>query len=412
MLLRIQYLALLGAYLVHQLFPGGVLLGGERASARLLQQLLRILDPAEVEIAKFAQATLLAGIVAGEMVQDHQLFRHSLLDRVIGVEKRLVAGQVEATKFGLHVGHVPHQLSGIGDDLVSVVNPTKRGPQPNNLNHQCGGEQQQQYHRYQNRAAQQSLETALIHIRLVKLRQLRRESPDDTASLWLIRREMWLRRQWKHSGPHSVNAISRDYRSLAKQRRGIGISGNSVRQHGSGLFGRVTFARRQEEVLLDAMLLGVQLVVAATELIKRLVVAVLDDSPLLDHQDLVRTANGGEPMRDDKRGAPVHQIGESFLDQGFRLGVQTRGGFIENQNARVRQDGARDGDPLALPARKLHPTFSDDGVVSQLEFFRELVHAGDDASPEDLLLRCIRLGKGHVLANASVEQKRILQNHA
>src|ERR1039458_10675380 len=77
--------------------------------------------------------------------------------------------------------------------------------------------------------------------------------------------------------------------ALAQQRRRIGVGGRSVRQHRGGLFGCVPFSGGQEEVLLDAMLLGVQLVVAATELIKRLVVAVLDDPSFLDHQ--IRSAS-------------------------------------------------------------------------------------------------------------------------
>src|ERR1035441_7593131 len=48
--------------------------------------------------------------------------------------------------------------------LLLLLNPTKRGSQAEDLNHQGRGEQQQQGHGYQNRAAQQSLETALVHI--------------------------------------------------------------------------------------------------------------------------------------------------------------------------------------------------------------------------------------------------------
>src|ERR1039458_8567779 len=94
--------------------------------------------------------------------------------------------------------------------------------------------------------------------------------------------------------------FARERWSLAQQRRRIGVGGRSVRQHRGGLFGRVTFSGGQEEILFDAMLLGVQLVVAAAELVKRLMVAVLDDPSFLDHQDLVCPANGGEPMGDRK----------------------------------------------------------------------------------------------------------------
>src|SRR5690242_20889067 len=38
------------------------------------------------------------------------------------------------------------------------------------------------------------------------------------------------------------------------------------------------------------------------------------------------------------------------LHQQLRLGVQRRGGFVEDQDRRVLQQRARDGQPLALPA--------------------------------------------------------------
>src|ERR1035438_10125546 len=197
-----------------------------------------------------------------------------------------------------------------------------------------------------------------------------------------MRRASWLI-WWVSTMPSAVTAA-----------RGSSILG--------GLFGRVPFSGGQEEILFDAMLLGVQLVVAATELVKRLMVAVLDDSSFLDHQDLVCPANGGEPMRDDKRSAPLHQIGEPFLYQGFRPGIETRGGLVENQKAGVGLDGARDRDPLALTARQLHSTLADDGVVLQLIFLGKLIHTGNGTSAEELRFRRMGLGKGHDLVNSSI----------
>src|SRR5271157_4356696 len=139
--------------------------------------------------------------------------------------------------------------------------------------------------------------------------------------------------------------------------------------------------------------------------------AALDDAATFYHQNLVGTANSGQAMRDDERGAPLHQVREAFLDHALRLGVEAGGGFVQDENARVGQDSARNRDPLALSAREFDAAFADDGVVLQFVFLGKLIHSGDGAGAKDFLLRRIGLGKSHILANGSVEEKRILQNH-
>ena len=58
---------------------------------------------------------------------------------------------------------------------------------------------------------------------------------------------------------------------------------------------------------------------------------------LLDHKNLVGAANGGEPVRDHERRAPLHQLVQPRLDHRLRLGVERAGRLVENQNARLRQ---------------------------------------------------------------------------
>ena len=53
-------------------------------------------------------------------------------------------------------------------------------------------------------------------------------------------------------------------------------------------------------------------------------------------------------MRHDNGGAPAHQHVQRSLHGSLVLGVQRRGGFVEQEDGRVLQDGAGDGEPLAL----------------------------------------------------------------
>src|SRR5262249_52350821 len=105
-----------------------------------------------------------------------------------------------------------------------------------------------------------------------------------------------------------------------------------------------------------------------------------DDLALLDHQYLIGAANGGKAMRDDEGRASLHEIRKALLNQLLRLGVQAGGGFIEDQYARLRKDGPRNGNPLSLSAGELHAAFANHGVILILEGLGELVDAGDPAS--------------------------------
>src|SRR5271155_192104 len=96
------------------------------------------------------------------------------------------------------------------------------------------------------------------------------------------------------------------------------------------------------------MLLGVEIVVAATGGVERGVRSALNDAPCFDDQNLVRAAYRGQAVGDDESGAPTHQVAQALLDERFGFGVEARSGLVENQDARVGQDGARDGDALAL----------------------------------------------------------------
>ncbi len=114
--------------------------------------------------------------------------------------------------------------------------------------------------------------------------------------------------------------------------------------------------------------------------------ASLYDAARLHHQNLIGPPNSRETVRDDERGAAFHEVMQPFLDCRLRLRVQARRRFVQNQDARICQNGARDRDALPLSTGEFHAALADDGVVFLLELFRELIHARDAAGFQDLLL--------------------------
>src|ERR1700680_4380806 len=107
------------------------------------------------------------------------------------------------------------------------------------------------------------------------------------------------------------------------------------------------------------MLFGVEIVIAAACGIEFLVRATFDNSALFDDKNLISAANGGKPVRDDKRSSSLHQVGKALLDQLLRFRVEAGRSFVENQNTRLRQYGAGNRNSLALPSGELHSAFAD-----------------------------------------------------
>ena len=88
------------------------------------------------------------------------------------------------------------------------------------------------------------------------------------------------------------------------------------------------------------------------------------DAAAFENGDAVGAANGRKPMRDHHHGAVLHQVGQRGLHQGFAFGIERRGGFVQNQDGRVLEDGARDGQALALAAGEPEALFADHRLVA------------------------------------------------
>ena len=80
--------------------------------------------------------------------------------------------------------------------------------------------------------------------------------------------------------------------------------------------------------------------------------AALRDAALLDHEDLVGAADGGEPVRDDHRGAAAEERVERLLDQDLARAVDVRRRLVEDQDARVGEQRPGDRDQLPLARRE------------------------------------------------------------
>ena len=69
--------------------------------------------------------------------------------------------------------------------------------------------------------------------------------------------------------------------------------------------------------------------------------AALSDAARLHHQNLIRSLQPDQPMRDHQRCSPLHQVMDGA--QHFMLGtsIEVGGWFVENHGGSVFENGAR-----------------------------------------------------------------------
>ena len=129
----------------------------------------------------------------------------------------------------------------------------------------------------------------------------------------------------------------------------------------------------------------------------------LNDLAVLKHDDLVRTLDGRQSMRDNKRGTSSTKRPQTILNHRFALAVKTGGSLVQNQEARIRQNRTGNGDTLTLPPRQLDATLTDDRVISVRETMDELVAVGDTTYPFYLRAGRMAPSKTDIRGNRPVE---------
>ena len=116
-------------------------------------------------------------------------------------------------------------------------------------------------------------------------------------------------------------------------------------------------------------------------------------------------------MGDDQRRPALHRLAEAEADPRLRRRVDRRGRVVEDEDARVHGDRARDGDSLALAARERDSALADDRVVALRQLGDELV-APARAARRDSTSSSVASGRaeGDVLAHGRGEEERVLRD--
>ena len=87
---------------------------------------------------------------------------------------------------------------------------------------------------------------------------------------------------------------------------------------------------------------------------------------VVQHEDDVGAADCRQPVRDGDRRLALEQASKALKHQLLRLRIERRRGLVEQENRRVSDDGARNGDALTLPTGQRIAAFTDLDVVPEL----------------------------------------------
>ena len=87
--------------------------------------------------------------------------------------------------------------------------------------------------------------------------------------------------------------------------------------------------------------------------------AEFDRPAVLDDADPVGIDDGLQAVRHHDGGAPDAQLVQRLLHLALGFGVERRRRLVEQDDRRLLQEGARDGDALALAARQLGALLAD-----------------------------------------------------
>ena len=119
--------------------------------------------------------------------------------------------------------------------------------------------------------------------------------------------------------------------------------------------------------------------------------ALLGYASIHKYRDAIGIACRGDPVRDQDGGAALHRGAKAAENLLFRIGVDARQGIVQDENARIAQDGPGDRSALLLSAGECHAAFADDGAETP----RELLNFGGDMRCASSVFDVLRAGAGH-----------------
>ena len=139
---------------------------------------------------------------------------------------------------------------------------------------------------------------------------------------------------------------------------------------------------------------------------------MLHDAAGVEDKDAVGVLHRRQSVRNDERGAAFEEAVEGFLDEVLALGVEGARGFVEDEDLRVLQHGARDRDALLLAAGELDAALADARFVAFRKRRDEVVGVRDTGGVLDFFIGRGALSVANVLGDRARKEHRLLRDDA
>ena len=136
----------------------------------------------------------------------------------------------------------------------------------------------------------------------------------------------------------------------------------------------------------------------------------LDQVPVLHDRDPVGAHRSVEPVCDEDGGAAFEQHVERALHQRLGREVEARGGFVENEHTRRREERPRERDELPFARRQRDAPLVAGSVEPVRQRLDQLEDADRLARREHVLARGLGPCELDVVADAAGEQERLLRH--
>ncbi len=114
-------------------------------------------------------------------------------------------------------------------------------------------------------------------------------------------------------------------------------------------------------------------------------------------------------MGDDHAGSSQEQLPSCLIESLFKARVEVGGGFIQDQQRRVFQKSACQGETLALPAAQPRASFADHGFVARGQVPDEFMCLGCFRRLDHFAFGSLRTRQANISFNRVIEQIRILR---
>ena len=136
--------------------------------------------------------------------------------------------------------------------------------------------------------------------------------------------------------------------------------------------------------------------------------ALFDDAALVEDVDAVGIADGGEAVGDDDGAAVLHEGVEGFLNEAFCFRIDGSGGFVEEEDGGIFEEGAGDGEALFFSAGEFHAAFADVRVEAFGEVADEIGGAGGFEGGPEFFIGGVAFGEDEIFADAVIEEEGFL----